>query len=191
MVMVADLVPFSSSCWRWDEGHGKLLVIRVVVAFFDLRRQDVHLRAGGAIPLRGSASGSNRPLPGAAKVAETRYRSILRRHLLEREPDGLYRLHYRRHLDQSGGPENGKRLQHRQPQAAAARRRRYGENGTRKELPRLHDGPVDHAVGHSDPVLQTVSDAQKYCKKKGLAHRTTAEAAADLIGELLPEGAQR
>jgi hypothetical protein len=32
---------------------------------------------------------------------------------------------------------------------------------------------------------------REYCKKKGLRHRTTAEAAADLIGELpLPEGAK-
>ena len=75
MVMVADSVP---GLKRWIGALGlkdstKLLVIRVVVAFLFHTGQDVLLAGSRDCTLRGSASGSDQPLPGAATVAEKRY----------------------------------------------------------------------------------------------------------------------
>ncbi len=123
------------------------------------RRQDVLPAGSRGGALRGSASGSDQPLPGAATVAETRYQLDLAAGTAgargRRRP---VCLHHRRHVDQSGRQENGKHLQHRQPEAAALQRASLRQEQARgEELPQLHDGPADHALGHPDSLQQAVS----------------------------------
>ena len=123
------------------------------------RREDVLLAGGRGCTLRGSASGSDQPLPGAATLAETRYQLDLAAAAAgARGPRRPVCLHHRRHVGQSGRQENGKHLQHRQPSAAAVQRASLRQEQARaEELPQLHDGPLDHAIGHADSVLQAVS----------------------------------
>ena len=161
MVMVADSLP---GLKRWlghagAEGQrqtsGDPRGRRVPVA----RRQDVLLAGGRGCTLRGSASGSDQPLPGAATVAETRYQlDVAAGTAGARSRPGHVRLHRRRHVDQPGRQENGKHLQHWQSEAAAVQRASlWQDQACSEELPQLHDGPADHAIGHPDSLRQAIS----------------------------------
>jgi len=58
-----------------------------------------------------------------------------------------------------------------------------------QELPQLYDGLVDYTVRLPDSLFSPYH-TREYCKRKGLKHLTTAEAAAELIRQLpLPEEA--
>ena len=126
------------------------------------RREDVLLAGGRGCTLRGSTSGSDQPLPGAATLAEARYQRDLAVAVAgARGSRWRVRVHHRRHVGHSGRQENGEHLQHGQPSAAAAQRASLRQNQARsQEVPQLHDGPLDHAVGHPDSVLQAVSHAR-------------------------------
>ncbi len=123
------------------------------------RRPDVLLASGRGNPLRGSASGADQSIPGAAKVAETRYQlDVATGTAGARSRPGQVRLYRRRHIEQPGRQENRKYLQHWQSEAATVQKTSLRQDQTCSEkLPQLHDGPADHAIGHPHPLRQALS----------------------------------
>ena len=191
MVMVADSMP---GLKRWLAPLGlkesvKLLVIRMVVSFvLHAGRMSCLRRRGG--PLRAAASRPDQPLPGAATVAEARHQlDPAAGPLGARGRRRPVLLPHRCHPGQSGRQEHREHLQHRQPQAAALQGAAHGKN--KHAVKNCHSftmGPLITPSGLRIPFGKPYH-TQEYCKAHGLVHRTTAEAAADLIRELpVPEG---
>ena len=125
MVMVADSVP---GLKRWLATLGlkdsaKLLVIRMVVAFLLHAGRMSCLRAAGAVRCEARHRAQISRFLARPRWRKLDINSILRQDLLEREAaDGLFVFIIDATLGQPGRQEDGKHLQHRQPQAAAAQR---------------------------------------------------------------------
>ena len=194
MIMVADSVP---SLKKWVGALGlkkstKLLVIRVVVAFLLHAGRMSCLRAAGAVRCETRHRAQISRFLARPRWRKLDINTILRSQLLELEVRrGRIRVHRRRNLGHPGRQEDAEHVQHGQPPAAALQRASLRQNQARsEEVPQLHDGTSDHAVRHPDSFLQTISHA-RVLQGDWPRHRTTAEAAADLIRELpLPEGAE-
>ena len=161
MVMVADSVP---GLKRWVGTLGlkdsaKLLVIRVVVAFLLHAGRMSCLRAAGAVRCEARHRAQISRFLARPRWRKLDINSMLRQQLLEREAGRRpVRLPRRRHVGQPGRQENGKHLQHWQSAAAAVQGASLWQEQARgEELPQLHDGPADHAIGHPDSVLQALS----------------------------------
>jgi hypothetical protein len=194
MVIVPDSSP---GLKKWLAPLGlkestQLLVIRVLIAFLLHAGRMSCLRAGGAVrcPPRHRAQISR-------FLARPRWRrldinAILRQHLLEREGgDGLF-LYL---IDATLVSQAGRQTENTYSTCNRKRRprkgRRYGQNKhAAKNCHSFTMGLLITPSGMRIPFCKPYR-TREYGQKRGLVHRTTAEAAADLIGELpLPEAAR-
>jgi Transposase DDE domain len=192
VVMVADSVP---GLKRWIGALGlkdstKLLVIRVVVAFLLHAGRMSCLRAAGAVRCEARHRAQISRFLARPRWRKLDINSMLRQYLLEREdPDGLFVFI----VDGTLTTQAGKKTENTYSTGNRKRRpckgRRYGKNKhARKNCHSFTMGLLITPSGIRIPFCKPYY-THEYCKKHGLTHRTTAEAAADLIGELpLPEG---
>jgi len=194
VVMVADSVP---GLKRWISIPGlnesaKLLVIRMVVAFLLHAGRMSCLRAAGTV-----RSEARHRAQISRFLARPRWRkldinSILRQRLLEQEAtDGLFVFL----IDATLTSQAGKKTENTYSTGSRKRRprkgRRYGKyKHAQKNCHSFTMGLLITPSGIRIPFSKPYH-TREYCQKHGLVHRTTAEAAADLIRELpLPEEAR-
>jgi hypothetical protein len=193
MIMVADSVP---GLKRWIGTLGlkdsaKLLVIRVIVAFLLHPGRMSCLRAAGAIRSEARHRAQISRFLSRPRWRKQNINSILQQKLLEREEtDGEFVYI----VDATLTTQSGKKIENTFSTGNRKRRprkgRRYGKNKhARKNCHSFTTGLLITPSGIRIPFSKPYR-TEEYCKKRGLAHRTTAEAAADLIRELpLPERA--
>jgi hypothetical protein len=194
MVMVADSIPRLK---RWLAPLGlkdsaRLLVIRVVVAFLLHTGRMSCLRAGGAVRCEARHRAQISRFLARPRWRKLDINSILRQNLLEQEvADGLFLFI----IDATLNSQAGKKTENTYSTGNRKRRpckgRRYGKN--KHAVKNCHSFTMGLLVTPSGMRIPFSKPyhSREYCKKRGLAHRTTAEAAADLIRELpLPEGAR-
>ncbi len=192
MIMVAESVP---SLKRWISTLGlkdsaKLLVIRMVVTFLLHAGRMSCLRAAGTV-----RSETRHRAQISRFLARPRWRkldinSILRQTLLEREAyDGLFVFIIDATLVSQAGKKTENTYSTGNRQRRPRKGRRYGKyKHAQKNCHSFTMGLLVTPSGMRIPFCKPYH-AREYCEKHGLVHRTTAEAAADLIGELpLPEG---
>jgi Transposase DDE domain len=194
MVMVANSVP---GLKRWIGTLGlkdstKLLVIRVVVAFLLHAGRMSCLRAAGAVRCEARHRAQISRFLARPRWRKVDLNSILRQHLLEQEdPDGRYAYIVDATLTSRSGKRTANTYSTGNRQRRPRKGRRYGKNKhARKNCHSFTTGLLITPSGIRIPFCKPYY-TKEYCKKRGLAHRTTAEAAADLIRELpLPKTAQ-
>jgi Transposase DDE domain len=194
MVIVADSVP---GLKRWIGTLGlkdsaRLLVIRVVVAFVLHAGRMSCLRAAGAVRCEARHRAQISRFLARPRWRKLDINAILRQDLLERE---AVRGKFVFIIDATLTSQAGKKTENTFSTGNRKRRpckgRRHGKN--------KHAGKNCHSFTMG--LLITPSGiripfgkpyhTREYCKAKGLVHRTTAEAAADLIRELpLPQEAE-
>jgi DDE superfamily endonuclease len=198
MIMVADSMP---GLKRWVSGLGlkdsaKLLVIRMVVAFLLHAGRMSCLRASGAVrsETRHRAQISRfLARPGWRKLD---LNSILQQRLLDLErKDGEYVYIIDATLTSQSGNNTENTFSSGNRKRRPCKGRRYGKKKNARRMCHsftfgLLITPSGIRIPFSKPYYTREYCEQKSKKKKSLKHRTTAEAAADLIRELpLPEGA--
>jgi hypothetical protein len=194
MVMVANSLP---GLKRWLAPLGlkdsaKLLVIRVVVAFLLHAGRMSCLRAGGAVRCETRHRAQISRFLARPRWRKLDINSVLRQDLLEREAvQGRFVFI----VDATLTSQAGKRTENTFSTGNRKRRprkgRRYGK--TKHTVKNCHSFTMGLLITPSGIRIPFGKPyhTREYCKAKGLVHRTTAEAAADLIRELpLPEGAQ-
>jgi hypothetical protein len=192
--MVADSLP---GLKRWLAPLGlkdsaKLLVIRVVVAFLLHAGRMSCLRAGGAVRFEARHRAQISRFLARPRWRKLDINSILRQNLLERETvQGKFVFI----VDATLTSQAGKRTENTFSTGNRKRRprkgRRYGK--TKHTVKNCHSFTMGLLITPSGMRIPFGKPyhTREYCKAKGLVHRTTAEAAADLIRELpLPEEAQ-
>jgi hypothetical protein len=193
MVMVADSVP---GLKRWVAAFGlkdsaKLLVIRMVVAFLLHAGRMSCLRAAGAVRCEARHRAQIARFLARPRWRQLDINSISRQKLLEREvTDGDFVYIVDATLDTQAGTKTENTFSTGNRKRRPCKGRRYGKNKyARKNCHSFTTGLLITPSGIRIPFCKPYR-TREYCKKNGLAHRTTAEAAADLIRELpLPEGA--
>jgi len=193
MVMVADLLP---GLKRLFSGLGlsdttKLMMMRMVIAFI--------LRAGrmSCLQSAGAVRSETRHRAQVSRfLARPRWKkldinSVLRQRLLEREAGkGTFVFIIDATLCSQAGKKTGNTYSTGNRKRRSKKGRRYGKNKhAKKSCHSFTMGLLITPSGVRIPFSKPYH-TREYCKKHGLTHRTTAEAAADLIRELpLPEGA--
>ena len=194
MVMVADSVP---GLKRWIAPLGlkdsaKLLVIRVVVAFLLHAGRMSCLRAAGAVRCETRHRAQISRFLSRPRWRKLDINATLRSQLLELEVrEGVFVFI----IDATLVTQAGKKTQNTYSTGNRQRRprkgRRYGKNKhARKNCHSFTGGLLITPSGIRIPFCKPYH-THEYCKETGRQHRTTAEAAADLIRELpLPEGAE-
>jgi DDE family transposase len=193
MVMVADLVP---GLKRWIGPVGlkdsaKLLVIRVVVAFLLHAGRMSCLRAAGAVRCEARHRAQISRFLARPRWRKLNINALLRQRLLERQPaDGLFVFIVDATLTSQAGKKTQNTYSTGNRQRRPRKGRRYGKNKhAKKNCHCFTMGLLVTPSGVRIPFSKPYH-TREYCKKNGLAHRTTAEAAADLVRELpLPEEA--
>jgi hypothetical protein len=191
--MLADSLP---GLKRWLASLGlkdsaRLLIIRVVIAFLLHSGRMSCLRAGGAVRCEARHRAQISRFLARPRWRKLDINSILRHGLLEREAaDGLF-IYI---IDATLISQAGKKTENTYSTGNRKRRprkgRRYGKN--KHAVKNCHSFTMGLLITPSGIRIPFGKPyhTREYCKKTGLTHRTTAEAAADLIGELpLPEGA--
>jgi Transposase DDE domain len=193
MVMVADSVP---GLKRWIGTVGlkdsaKLLVIRVVVAFLLHAGRMSCLRAAGAVRCEARHRAQISRFLSRPRWRKLNINAILRWQLLEAEVrEGKFVFI----VDATLITQSGKKTQNTYNTGNRQRRprkgRRYGKTKhARKNCHSFTSGLLITPSGIRIPFCKPYH-THEYCKETGREHRTTAEAAADLIRGLpLPEGA--
>jgi hypothetical protein len=194
MVMVADSAP---GLKRWIGALGlkdsaKLLVIRMVVAFLFHAGRMSCLQAAGTIRSEARHRAQISRFLARPRWRDLDLNAILRRGLLEREAaDGLFVFIVDATLNSQSGAKTENTYSTGNRRRRPCKGRRYGKN---KRAPKnCHSFTMGLLITPSGVRLPFCKPyhTHEYCKTKGLKHRTTAEAAADLIRELpLPEGAR-
>jgi hypothetical protein len=199
MVMVAESVP---GLKRWVATLGlkdsaKLLVIRLVVAFLLHAGRMSCLRAAGAVRCEARHRAQISRFLARPSWRKLDINSILQRRLLETEAkDGLFVFIIDATLTSQGGEKTENTFSTGNRQRRPCKGRRHGKNKhARKNCHSFTMGllitPSGRRISFCKPYY-----THEYCKKSSKkktprVHRTTAEAAADLIRELpLPEGAR-
>lgn len=194
MVMVAESLP---GLKRWLGQLGlkestKLLLIRVVVAFLLHTGRMSCLQAGGVVRCEARHRAQISRFLARPRWRKHDINSTLRQALLDRESlDGVYVFI----IDATLTSQAGKKTENTYSTGNRKRRprkgRRYGKN--KHAVKNCHSftmGLLITPSGIRIPFSKPYH-TREYCKKKGLVHRTTAEAAADFIHELpMPEGAR-
>jgi hypothetical protein len=194
MVMVADSMP---GLKRWVATLGlkdsaRLLVIRVVVTFLLHAGRMSCLRAAGAVRCETRHRAQISRFLARPRWRKLDINKILRQRLLEREAgDGPFVFIIDATLTSQGGKKTENTFSTGNRQRRPRKGCRYGKNKhVRKNCHSFTMGLLITPSGIRIPFCKPYH-TREYCKKKGLAHRTTAEAAADLIRELpLPEKAR-
>jgi hypothetical protein len=194
VVIVAESIP---GLKRWIAPLGlkdstKLLVIRVVAAFLLHAGRMSCLRAAGAVRCESRHRAQISRFLARPRWRKDDINSMLRAALLEREAGaGLFVFA----IDATLTSQSGKKTENTFSTGNRKRRpckgRRYGKN--KHAVKNCHSftmGLLITPSGMRIPFSKPYR-TREYCKKHDLEHRTTAEAAADLIRELpLPEGAK-
>ena len=105
--------------------------------------------------IRGTASSSSQPTPQATQLSSAQYQRDLAAPVVGAGVgQGPVGLRDRRHAVQSGWIQDREHLQHGQSPATAAKRSSLRQAEARpQDLPQLHDGSVDHALGHAHSIL--------------------------------------
>lgn len=194
MVMLADSLP---GLKRWLAPLGlkdsaRLLVIRVIVAFLLHPGRMSCLRAGGAVRCETRHRAQISRFLARPRWRKLNINSVLRQALLEREAaDDLFVFIIDGTLVSQAGKktENTYSTGHRKRRPCKGRR--YGKN--KHVVKNCHSFTMGLLITPSGIRIPFGKPyhTREYCKKRDLTHRTTAEAAADLIGELpLPEEAR-
>lgn len=194
MVMVAELLP---GLKRFLKGVGlseeaELLVMRMMVAFVLHAGRMSCLAAAGAI----RCDSRHRAQLGRF-LARRRWRELdingqLRWDLLRREPVGGTYLFI---VDATLVGQSGKKTQNTYSTGNRKKRKRKGRRyGKYKHSPRSCHSFTGALLitpsGVRIPFMKPYR-TKEYCEQFGFVHRTTAQAAADMIRELpLPEGAR-
>ena len=194
MVMVADSLP---GLKRWTAGLGlkdsaKLLLIRVVVAFLLHAGRMSCLQAAGVVRCEARHRAQISRFLARPRWRKLNINSILRQRLLEREAaDGLFVYIIDATLTSQAGKKTENTYSTGNRKKRPRKGRRYGKyKHAQKNCHSFTMGLLVTPSGMRIPFCKPYHE-REYCKKKGLVHRTTAEAAADLIRELpLPEGAR-
>src|SRR5271166_5463462 len=194
MVMVADSVP---GLKRWIGALGlkdsaKLLVIRVIVSFLLHAGRMSCLRAAGVVRCEALHRAQISRFLARPRWRKLDINSILRQELLEREAaEGLFVFMIDATLTSQAGKKTENTFSTGNRKRRPCKGRRYGKNKhAGKNCHSFTMGLLITPSGMRIPFSKPYR-TREYCKKHGLAHRTTAEAAADLIRELpLPEGAK-
>ena len=195
MVMVADSLP---GLKRWTAGLGlkdsaKLLLIRVVVAFLLHAGRMSCLQAAGVVRCEARHRAQISRFLARPRWRKLNINSILRQRLLEREAaDGLFVYIIDATLTSQAGKKTENTYSTGNRKKRPRKGRRHGKyKHAQKNCHSFTMGLLVTPSGTRIPFCKPYHE-REYCKKKGLVHRTTAEAAADLIRELpLPEGAPR
>jgi hypothetical protein len=192
MVMVANSVP---GLKRWIGTFGlkdsaKLLVIRVVVAFLLHAGRMSCLRAAGAVRCEARHRAQISRFLARPRWRKLDINSISRQKMLEREAaDGLFVFIIDATLTSQAGKKTENTFSTGNRKRRPCKGRRFGKN--KHAVKNCHSftmGLLITPSGMRIPFSKPYR-TREYCEKNGLAHRTTAEAAADLIRELpLPEG---
>ena len=193
MVMVADSLP---GLKRWTAGLGlkdsaKLLLIRVVVAFLLHAGRMSCLQAAGVVRCEARHRAQISRFLARPRWRKLNINSILRQRLLEREAaDGLFVYIIDATLTSQAGKKTENTYSTGNRKKRPRKGRRHGKyKHAQKNCHSFTMGLLVTPSGTRIPFCKPYHE-REYCKKKGLVHRTTAEAAADLIRELpLPEGA--
>lgn len=194
MVMVADSLP---GLKRWTAGLGlkdsaKLLLIRVVVAFLLHAGRMSCLQAAGVVRCEARHRAQISRFLARPRWRKLNINSILRQRLLEREAaDGLFVYIIDATLTSQAGKKTENTYSTGNRKKRPRKGRRHGKyKHAQKNCHSFTMGLLVTPSGTRIPFCKPYHE-REYCKKKGLVHRTTAEAAADLIRELpLPEGAR-
>lgn len=192
MVMLADSVP---GLKRWLAPLGlndktKSLVIRVVVAFLLHTGRMSCLRAGGAVRCEARHRAQVSRFLARPRWRKLDINSALRQALLELEAaDGLFVFIVDATLVSHAGQKTENTYSTGNRQRRPRPGRRYGQRKhTVKNCHSFTMGLLITPSGIRLPFSKPYH-TREYCQGKGLTHRTTAEAAADLIRELpLPQG---
>ena len=194
MVMVADSLP---GLKRWTAGLGlkdsaKLLLIRVVVAFLLHAGRMSCLQAAGVVRCEARHRAQISRFLARPRWRKLDINLILRQRLLEREAaDGLFVYIIDATLTSQAGKKTENTYSTGNRKKRPRKGRRYGKyKHAQKNCHSFTMGLLVTPSGTRIPFCKPYH-TREYCKKNGLVHRTTAEAAADLIRELpLPEGAR-
>jgi hypothetical protein len=194
MIMVADLVP-GLKTWIAPLGlkeSAQLLVIRVVVAFLLHTGRMSCLQAGGVVRCEARHRAQISRFLARPRWQKLNINSISREKLLAQETrDGLFLYLIDATLTSQSGKQTENTYSTGNRQRRPSKGRRYGKNKhARKNCHSFTMGLLITPSGIRIPFCKPYH-TREYCKKTGRAHRTTAEAAADLIRELpLPEEAR-
>src|SRR5437870_7093538 len=118
----------------------------------DAFRKDVMLASGRSCTVRCTPSSANQSLSGAAALEKTQYQLHPSGEAPGTSSQGwTVCIHHRCHVGQPSWEENREYLQHWQPPAAATKTTSLWQAETQpQELSQLHDGSVNHSLGHSN-----------------------------------------
>lgn len=194
MVMVPEIVP---GLKRWIATLGlkdstKLLIMRVIVAFLLHAGRMSCLRAAGAVRCEARHRAQISRFLARPRWRKLDINSILRQHLLELE---AHKGRFIYIVDATLISQSGKKTQNTYSTGNRRRRprkgRRYGKNKhVRKNCHSFTMGLLITPSGIRIPFCKPYH-THEYSQQTGKQHRTTAEAAADLIRELpLPPEAE-
>jgi hypothetical protein len=194
MVMVTDSAP---GLKRWIGALGlkdstKLLVIRLVVAFLWHPGRMSCVQAAGSVRTEARHRAQIGRFLARPRWRKLQINAILRQGLLDREAaDGLFVFIVDATLVSQSGAKTENTYSTGNRKRRPCKGRRYGKNKrAQKNCHSFTMGLLITPSGIRLPFCKPYH-TREYCKTKGLTHRTTAEAAADLIRELpLPEAAQ-
>jgi hypothetical protein len=194
MIMVIDLLP-GLKCWIATVGlkdSARALVIRMVVAFVLHAGRMSCLRAAGSVRCEVRHRAQISRFLARPRWRKLDINAILRQSLLEREAaDGLFVFIIDATLTSQAGKKTANTYSTGNRKRRPRKGRRYGK--TKHAVKNCHSFTMGLLITPSGLriPLSKPYHTREYCQAKRLAHRTTAEAAADLIRELpLPEGAQ-
>jgi hypothetical protein len=194
MIMVADVLPGLKRFFRplALPAATQLLVIRLVVAFLLHAGRMSCLQAAGALRCDSRHRAQISRFVARPRWQQHAITATLRQDLLAREAGtGLFVFI----CDATLTSQAGKKTENTYCTGNRKRRprqgRRYGKNKhAKKSVHSFTGGLLITPSGVRLPFYKPYH-SRDYCRKKGLVHRTTAEAAADLIRELpLPSGAR-
>jgi Transposase DDE domain len=193
MVMVADSLP---GLKRWLAPVGmkdgtRLLVIRMIAAFVLHAGRMSCLRAAGAIRCEPRHRAQISRFLARPRWRQLDINSVLRQALLERESgEGLFVYIVDATLNSRAGAKTENTFSTGNRRRRPRKGRRYGK--CQRAAKNCHSFTMGLLITPSGVRLPSCKPyhTKEYCRAKGLKHRTTAEAAADLIRELpLPDGA--
>lgn len=194
MIMVSDLLPGLKRCLREVGLHSstRQMVVRIMVAFMLHSGRMSCLQAAGAVRSQVRHRAQVGRLLRRPSFRRLDINSVLRRQLLEREAGrGKFVFLIDATLCSQSGQKTENTYSTGNRQRRSRKGRRYGkQKRARKSCHSFTMGLLITPSGLRLPWSRP-HYTQEYCQRKGLTHRTTAEAAADLIRELpLPEDAE-
>jgi len=194
MMMVADVMPgLKRFLGRTGLSEtSRALVMRMVTAFLLHAGRMSCLQAAVAVRSEGRHRAQISRFLARPRWQECDINGLLTRELLQREDSGGLFVFI---VDATLCGQSGKRTENTYSTGNTKRRpkkgRRYGKNKrARKSCHSFTMGLLITPSGVRIPFCKPYH-THEYCQRKGLPHRTTAEAAAELIRELpLPEEAE-